>query len=748
MRFHTASARSRLAAMQRSKVEPFPKSRLQEKRDYPAISSACPPKPPFGVRKLSLAQSWLIDCFEPRAAGLKSRLSLMRQKKTKAIRCIAARKADLRGRCSEFFGAYDRVADKAAIVGMRSGICLVKNTLHVYRKNQPQLRGDSVMQKQALNADHESISAELAYALQREAATREILELIRENREDEGPVLDAILRSASHLCKAPMAVLGLITSDGNHYTVAKHRGMRPEVVEYLRNNPPELDPEKYVAALAMVEMRPVHVEDLANPNLYGADEQARLESVKKEGMRTVLCVPLISQGRAIGAFFLYRRVVLPFRDDEIALVSSFAEQAVIAIENVRLFREVQSRLERERASTEVLGVISQSRDDETPVFDVILRNAARLCHAPIAALSLITPDGEHYTIAAHHGMKPDFVEYLRANPPQLDPEKYVAARAMVERQTIHVDDLADPSLYGASDSVRLESVRKEGVRTAFYVPLILLGKPIGGLFLYRREVSPFREDEVALVNSFAAQAVIAIENVRQFKALETLNAELGDRVREQVDEIERMGKLKRFLPSAVADTVISSGSDKMLSSHRALLGVLFCDIRGFTAFCETAEPEETIEVLQTYHEEMGKLINAHGAGVDHRMGDGIMVLFNDPLPCEDPAGNAVRLAIAMRERMAELGKEWKRLGFRLGFGVGVSLGYATIGMVGFEGRFDYTASGTAINLGARLCDEAEDGEILMSPRAAIAVEDAFTIESRGKLNLKGIREPIEVFSVA
>ena len=139
-------------------------------------------------------------------------------------------------------------------------------------------------------------------------------------------------------------------------------------------------------------------------------------------------------------------------------------------------------------------------------------------------------------------------------------------------------------------------------------------------------------------------------------------------------------------------------------------------------------PEETIEVLQTYHEEMGKLIVAHGAGVDHRSGDGIMVLFNDPLPCDDPAGDAVRLAIAMQERMSELCAGWKRLGHRLGFGVGISLGYATIGMVGSEGRYDYTASGTAVNLAARLCDRAEDGEILLSPRTAAAIEDGFQVE--------------------
>lgn len=423
------------------------------------------------------------------------------------------------------------------------------------------------------------------------------------------------------------------------------------------------------------------------------------------------------------------------------------------IEDLRA--EIARIRDREAATRKILQAIRMSRDNEGPVFDEILESTSRLCHAPLAALGLITPDGAHYTITAQHGMRPDFVEYIRNNPPDMDPSKLVAARAMVEMRTIHVDDLADPNLYGADADARLESVKKEGVRTSFYVPLISNGKSIGVLMLYRRIVSPFQEDEVTLVSSFAAQAVIAIENARLFRELkekteevQAFNVSLEQRVEQQVGEIERMGRLKRFLPAAVADTVVSSGSEKMLSSHRALLGVLFCDIRGFTAFCETAEPEETIEVLQTYHQEMGRLIADHGAGVDHRMGDGIMVLFNDPLPCVDPAGDAVRLAIAMRARMEDLCVGWKRMGHRLGFGVGISLGYATVGMVGYEGRYDYTASGTAVNLAARLCDRAEDGEILLSPRARIAVEDDFQAESRGEMSLKGIREPLEVFKLS
>ena len=400
---------------------------------------------------------------------------------------------------------------------------------------------------------------------------------------------------------------------------------------------------------------------------------------------------------------------------------------------------------REVATREILEIISQSRDDDRPVFDAILRNAARLCGAAKAALNLGRRGDAHILQAATMGWEEDRGTPFTDQPIVMDASQSYAARSILESAIIHLPDMVNTPLY--LDGFRAARIMVDHfhVRSMLLVPLMQGNAAIGTIALHRLQPEPFTQSQIELVQSFAAQAVIAIENVRQFKALEVLNAELGDRVQAQVGEIERMGRLKRFLPPAVADAVVSSGSEKLLSSHRVLLGVLFCDIRGFTAFCETSEPEETIEVLQTYHEEMGKLINAHGAGVDHRMGDGIMVLFNDPLPCDDPAGKAVRLAIAMRARMAELCLHWKRLGHRLGFGVGVSLGYATVGMVGSEGRFDYTASGTAINLASRLCDEALDGEILLSPRASIAVEDSFTVDSQGETTLKGIREPVEVF---
>lgn len=410
--------------------------------------------------------------------------------------------------------------------------------------------------------------------------------------------------------------------------------------------------------------------------------------------------------------------------------------------------ELEATRAREAATRAILEIVSHSHDDEAPVFEAILAHAQRLCRAPVSGLILATPEDAFQRMAAHRNVPQGAVEMFDTDQMPVDGNLSYAARSIVEGRLVQFADMAESDLYRAGSPVVRTMVDRMSIRSVLFVPLLKQGRAIGTITLFRHEVEPFEPRQIELVETFAVQAVIAIEKVRQFHALEELNAGLEERVAAQVEQIERMGRLKRFLPAAVADRVLSRGSETLLRSHRALLGVLFCDIRGFTAFCETAEPEETIEVLKTYHEEMGRLINAHGAGVDHRMGDGIMVLFNDPLPCEDPAGEALRLAIAMREKMAALCAGWQRMGYRLGFGVGISLGYATVGMVGTGGRYDYTASGTAINLASRLCDEAADGEILLSPRAAVAVEDRFALAPRGTLSLKGISAPVAVQQLA
>ncbi|PSL21892.1 adenylate/guanylate cyclase domain-containing protein [Shimia abyssi] len=409
--------------------------------------------------------------------------------------------------------------------------------------------------------------------------------------------------------------------------------------------------------------------------------------------------------------------------------------------------EVKRLRERDAATREILTLISQNRHDEQPVLDMITRNAAKLCDASGAGLWLLNTTRNTTQLASVSTVNPNTPSFSPGLVYPFDPNSPMG-HCLQDARTINAADIRDDPYYLDGEPNNVKMIEEVGIRSRLLVPLVENSTAFGCISLVRLEVRPFSDDEISLIGSFAEQAVIAIGNTRQFNALNALNAELSDRVREQVDEIDRMARLKRFLPPAVADQVLSQGSDQILSSHRALLGVLFCDIRGFSAFCATAEPEETIEVLQTYYREMGQLINAHGAGVDHRMGDGIMVLFNDPLPCDDPAGDAVRLAIDMQNRMVDLSRQWKRLGYKLGFGVGISFGYATAGMVGYEGRYDYTASGTAINLASRLCDEAEDGEILLSPRASIAVEGSFPLKLRGTYALKGLGAPIDIFKLS
>jgi len=225
------------------------------------------------------------------------------------------------------------------------------------------------------------------------------------------------------------------------------------------------------------------------------------------------------------------------------------------------------------------------------------------------------------------------------------------------------------------------------------------------------------------------------------------NQTLEQRVAAQLAELERVGRLKRFLSPQLAEVIVSSGDEKLLESHRREITVVFCDLRGFTAFSDSVEPEEVMGVLRDYHEAMGRLIFQHEGTLERFAGDGLMVFFNDPVPCPDPAERAVRMAVAMRGRVGELAAGWRKRGYRLDFGVGIALGYATLGKIGFEGRFDYGAIGPVTNLASRLCDEAAAAQILISQRVYAAVEDLVEAEPVGEFTLKGFQRPVTTYNV-
>jgi class 3 adenylate cyclase/CheY-like chemotaxis protein len=247
------------------------------------------------------------------------------------------------------------------------------------------------------------------------------------------------------------------------------------------------------------------------------------------------------------------------------------------------------------------------------------------------------------------------------------------------------------------------------------------------------------------------ELVARVRSLLRIKALHDelgeLNRTLEQRVRDQVTQLERLGRLRRFFSPQLVELILSGDADDPLKSHRREVTVVFIDLRGFTAFAETAEPEEVMAVLREYHAEMGKLILEAEGTLERFTGDGMMIFFNDPVPVPDPAARAVRMAARMRDRVASLTEAWRKRGFDLDFGIGIAQGYATIGAIGFEGRWDYGAIGTVTNLASRLCGEAKPGQILVSQRVAGGVEGVATVEPVGELTLKGFQRPVKAFNM-
>jgi adenylate cyclase len=251
---------------------------------------------------------------------------------------------------------------------------------------------------------------------------------------------------------------------------------------------------------------------------------------------------------------------------------------------------------------------------------------------------------------------------------------------------------------------------------------------------------------LARVRSMLRQKALHDTVQEQASQLARWNAELEQRVTAQVDEIARMGRLRRFLPPQVAEMLVSSG-EQVLESHRREVTVVFCDLRGFTSFAETSEPEEVMSVLKQYHGCLGELITRYEGTLERFVGDGLLVLFNDPVPFQDHPARAVRMAIDMRECMQGLAQEWRRRGHELGFGIGIAQGFATLGTIGFDGRTDYAAIGTVPNLASRLCDEARPGQILVSQKVLVSVESEVAASHIGELRLKGFHRPVPAFEI-
>jgi class 3 adenylate cyclase len=401
-------------------------------------------------------------------------------------------------------------------------------------------------------------------------------------------------------------------------------------------------------------------------------------------------------------------------------------------------KQLIDALEQQTATSEVLKVISSSPGGLESVFQVVLENATRICEAKFGVLFRYE-NGAFYAAAMLNAPQA-FVEFQRQRGSFQPPAGSPLDRLLSTGHTIYTaDELRKPNP-GAP-------ARLGGARSLITVPMRKENKLIGAITIYRQEVRPFSDNQIELLTNFAAQAVIAIENTRLLNELNKLNQQLEQRVAEQVSEIERMYRLRRFLSPQVADLIVASGTEKQLVSHRREITTLFCDLRGFTSFSESSEPEDVMSLLREYHKAIGEIIIKYSGTLEHYAGDGVMVFFNDPIPVPNSELQAVQAALDMRTAIGSLTEKWRRLGHELGFGVGIAHGFATLGTIGFEGRFDYASIGTVSNVASRLCDEAKPGQILISPRVLMKVEGIATVERVGDFTLKGISRPVTAYNV-
>jgi two-component system, NtrC family, sensor kinase len=450
---------------------------------------------------------------------------------------------------------------------------------------------------------------ELRESLEQQTATSEVLQVISSSPGDLQPVFEAMLEKAVRVCDANFG--NAYRWDGQTSNLVASHNTPAAYAEFRKRSPIFKDGSPTGRMLATKTV--VHIEDVAASQLYLNRNPPQVAAVELGGMRTFLAVPMLKEGELIGALALSRQEVRPFTDKQIALVQNFAAQAVIAIENARLLNELRDRttdlaesLEQQTATSEVLKVISSSPGELEGVFQALLENATRICEASFGTLMLY--EGDAFRRVALHNAEADYLEFADKAPLLSVSSFPTLQRIILTPATYQIADM--------SESEPDSPVVKFGhARTLVAVPMLKENELVGVIGIFRREVRPFTDKHIKLLDNFAAQAVIAVENARLLNELrqrtqevEKLNQHLEQRVTDQVGEMERMGRLRRFLPPQVADLIVASGTEKQLESHRREITALFCDLRGFTGFTEVADAEDVMALLREYHAAVGEIV--------------------------------------------------------------------------------------------------------------------------------------------
>ena len=503
-----------------------------------------------------------------------------------------------------------------------------RKTVTLKRRNAPKVAHHRESFAAGRETEVARLTKELREAREQQTATAELLRIISSSPTDAQPVFDTIVRNFVSLCGSIFGTIFTFDSQLVHFAGAY--GFSSEQLNAFRTKyPVHVNDRSVISARAILARAPVHIHDIRSDPYYDREHAAAGGE-----WRRMLGVPMLREGVPLGAIVAAwsEAGAIPKQHED--LLKVFAAQAVIAIENVRLFeaeqqrtRELSESLEQQTATSEVLRVISSSAGDVEPVFQTMLANAVRICDAKFGILWRY--DNEAFDPVALFGAPEGLAEFVRQRG-RFQPSAGTALDLILRtKDVVRISDaMTEPALATA---------RRGGARSLIIIPMLKDNVLIGAITIYRQEVRPFTDKQVELIRNFAAQAVIAIENARLLDDLNKLNQQLEQRVTDQVGEIERMGRLRRFLPPQVADLIVASGTEKQLL-----------------------------------------------------------------------------MALDMRTAIGGMIEKWRDLGHDLGFGIGIAHGFATLGTIGFEGRFDYAAIGTVSNVASRLCDEAKPGQ--MCPR--------------------------------
>jgi adenylate cyclase len=383
---------------------------------------------------------------------------------------------------------------------------------------------------------------------------------------------------------------------------------------------------------------------------------------------------------------------------------------------LELARALENLREQQRASNRVLRSVARGVSLQE-VLDEVVEAATRLAAARNGRLWLYKDGLLH--VVANFGSREGF-DFDKE--PRVPDRTTMAGRSVLTREIVHLPDVeADPEYTYAGPRF---------FRAGLNVPILLESELIGVIGIVREEVGPFAEEHIEMLRSFADQAAIAIANARLIEAVDRQRTELS-----------------RFLSPQVAELISSSAGEQLLTGHRAYITCVFCDLRGFTAFAETAAPEELLDVLRGYYETVGRLVTEHEGTLEHFAGDGVMVFFNDPVSIDEHELRATHFALAAQAQFDELARVWRKRGVDLSLGIGIEAGHATAGRIGYDGRYDYAAVGPAVNLASRLSSQAEGGQILVGQRVYAAIDEDVPTASVGVLDLKGFARPVPAYEV-